>query len=208
MLRYKGITHTGLEEQVKINAQDISELQEVVGSIEKAGTIEVAGTSGTLTANQLATLLNNSDYTITNSGSIFRQTENQEADGYLIYSSINQAGMTEILSITLSVGSWVVTTVDTATTMYAHNLFTQVDDYVFRFSVLSSSPASLVGKTVKEVYLAHGQVLIGYFWPTSSTRSYGVMYDASGRIYYGTLVNEYVVLGDRLKVVVDNVTEI
>lgn len=113
-LKYGGRVFRSLEEQVRQNMSDISDLSEEITSIPSAGeAVDLEGeTSGTLTTEQLSTLqASNLNYIILNENEIFELADDQLESGFMIYSHVGyNAGKTQIkiLSITTTTKSFTV----------------------------------------------------------------------------------------------------
>lgn len=118
-LKYGGVVYRNLEEQVRKNMEDISELDGRIEELSGKATGGVAvvlngiseATQGTLTADQLATLQESNENYILLNNEIYLLMDKQTADGYLTYSHVgvsNQKQMIKTLTITISALSWVV----------------------------------------------------------------------------------------------------
>lgn len=110
-LKYNGIINRGYGEQVKLNAQDISEIKEELATLEPVEQIIITGTSGTITSEQLNTLQANEQNQIVCDGEIFRLMDNMAESGYLVYGhvgAISSKQTVKTITITLSTRSWVL----------------------------------------------------------------------------------------------------
>lgn len=127
-LKYGGKTFRSLEEQVLDNMGNISDLAEQMENFEQftIEQINLTGTTGTLTADQLTTLQASEQNQIVCDNEIFRLMDNQAESGYLVYGHVGAISSNQTLktiTITLSTRSWILqasTIESSGAKLYAH----------------------------------------------------------------------------------------
>lgn len=112
-LKYGGKTFRSLEEQVLDNMGNISDIAEQIDNFEQftIEQINITGTTGTLTADQLTTLQASEQNQIVCDGEIFRLMDNMTNSGYLVYGhvgAISSKQTVKTITITLSTRSWIL----------------------------------------------------------------------------------------------------
>lgn len=159
-LTYVGTTYRSLEEQVRKNMEDIStEAESLAALTDKVDNLKTGGekvsltfpagaSSGTVTAEQLATLqANDANYIeMVNDKELYYLNDHGHEEGFLTYSHVgieNNKATIKTLTITVSAKSFVIVTtvvptdVGGSTSIYRHTLKFIVDKDNLRFSLMT-----------------------------------------------------------------------
>lgn len=191
-LKYGGKVYRSLEEQVRANMEDISDLSEQLDNVTTVSVeqVEITGTRGTLTEEQLTTLQTSEQNQIVCDNEIFRLMDNQVESGYLVYGhvgAISSKQTVKTITITLSTKGWVLqsSAVGGSIKLYEHQLrFFDYGEHIFIYVINDrKEPYEYINEDIgKEIFndnsICYGQVgtangvailskFVPYFYPDS-----------------------------------------
>lgn len=206
-LTYGGTTYRSLEEQVRKNMEDIStEAESLAALTDKVDNLKTGGekvsltfpegaSSGTVTAEQLATLqANDSNYIeMVNDKELYYLNDPGHVEGYLTYSHVgieNSKATIKTLTITVSAKSFVIVTTVVPTEsgggkLYMHTLVMSMSSFPYIGCFFySTDPTPLKLGNIKRDFYATVAYIDG------STGCYGILKFKKGDINVDVMIRD------------------
>ena len=193
-LTYGGTTYRSLEEQVRKNMEDIStEAESLAALTDKVDNLQTGGTkvsltfpagasSGTVTAEQLATLqANDANYIeMVNDKELYYLNDLGHVEGYLTYSHVgieNSKATIKTLTITVNAMSFVIVTTVVPTEsgggkLYLHSLYFPGDTNQPLLTFYHTSPTQVTDEWIYE-HLTNNTYCLTFYPSVTSIYQYG-----------------------------------